>query len=72
MRISRLWESSTPTSNTETTGCSKWPSSKATASEEAMRTLRYVEPLSDARTMLADFFSILIEWSELQEWGQPS
>jgi len=24
-------------------------------------TLRYVEPLSDARTMLADFFSILLE-----------
>jgi hypothetical protein len=30
------------------------------ASEEARRTLRYVEPLSDARTMLADFFSILL------------
>jgi hypothetical protein len=40
-------------------GCSKRPSSKAAASEEARRTLRYVEPLSDARTMLADFFSIL-------------
>ena len=34
--------------------------SKAAASEEARRTLRYVEPLSDARTMLADFFSILL------------
>src|ERR1700704_541112 len=33
---------------------------KAAASEEARRTLRYVEPLSDARTMLADFFSILL------------
>jgi hypothetical protein len=32
------------------------PFSKAAASEEARRTLRYVEPLSDARTMLADFF----------------
>jgi hypothetical protein len=36
-------------------------SSKAAASEEARRTLRYVEPLNDARTKLADFFSILIE-----------
>ena len=33
--------------------------SKAAASEAAKRTLRYVEPLSDARTMLAGFFSIL-------------
>ena len=33
--------------------------SKAAASEEARRTLRYVEPLSDARTMLVDFFTIL-------------
>ena len=35
-------------------------SSKAAASEEMRRTLRYVEPLSDARTPLADFFSILL------------
>ena len=42
-------------------GCSKKLSSKAAASEEARRTLRYVEPLSDARTMLADFFSILLD-----------
>ena len=41
-------------------GCSKSPSSKAAASEEAKRTLRYVELLSDARTMLAGFFSILL------------
>jgi hypothetical protein len=34
---------------------------KAAASEEARRTLRYVEPLSEARTPLADFFSILLE-----------
>ena len=34
--------------------------SKAAASEEARRRLRYVEPLSDARTPLADFFSILL------------
>src|SRR5712692_2033869 len=40
-------------------GCSKRLSSKAAASEEARRTLRYVEPLNDARTMLADFFNIL-------------
>jgi hypothetical protein len=33
---------------------------KAAASKEARRTLRYVEPLSDARTPLADFFSILL------------
>ena len=38
----------------------KRPSSKAATSEEARRTLRYVEPLSDARTPLADFFSILL------------
>jgi hypothetical protein len=45
-------------------GCSKRPSSKAAASEEARRTLRYVEPLSDARTLLADFFSLLgASWS---------
>jgi hypothetical protein len=37
------------------------PSSKAAASEEARRTLRYVEPLSDARTPLAAFFSILLD-----------
>ncbi len=33
---------------------------KAAASEEARRTLRYVEPLSEARTMLEDFFNILL------------
>jgi len=42
-------------------GCSKSLSSKAAASEEARRTLRYVESLSDVRTPLADFFSILLE-----------
>ena len=36
------------------------PSSKAAASEEARRTLRYVEPLSETRTPLAGFFSILL------------
>ena len=44
--------------------CSKRPSSKAAASEEARRTLRYVEPLRDARTPLEDFFSILLERCE--------
>ena len=41
-------------------GCSKRLSSKAAASEEARRTLRYVEPLSDARTKVAGFFSVLL------------
>jgi len=38
----------------------KKSSSKAAASEEARRTLRYVELLSDARTPLANFFSVLL------------
>jgi hypothetical protein len=57
------------------TECPKSLSSKAEASEEARRTLRYVEPLSDARTLhgkrrgsarqvwageKSDFFSILL------------
>src|SRR5437870_13344824 len=50
-------------------GCSKWPSSKAAASEEARRTLRYVELLSDARTMLADFFNILPTLSKRSLYG---
>src|ERR1043166_6042345 len=37
---------------------------KVAASEEARRTLRYVEPLSAARTPLEDFFSILLEHEE--------
>ncbi|MEO8340684.1 MAG: pectinesterase family protein [Nitrospirota bacterium] len=41
-------------------GCSKRLLSKAAASEEVRRTLRYVELLSDARTKLANFFSILL------------
>jgi hypothetical protein len=41
--------------------CSKRPSSKAAVSEEAKRTFRYVERLSETRTLLADFFSILLE-----------
>ena len=53
---------SRPTGNYRA-GCSKRPSSKAAASEEARRTLRYVEPLSDARTPLVDFFSILLSLS---------
>src|SRR5436853_5859883 len=34
--------------------------SEAAASEEARRTLGYVEPRSEARTKLADFFSIML------------
>ena len=40
------------------------PSSKAAASEEVRRTLRYVEPLSEARTKLAAFFSILLLYEQ--------
>ena len=43
---------------THVDGGSKRPSNKAAASEEARRTLRYVELLSDARTKLAGFFSV--------------
>ena len=39
----------------------KKPSGKAAASEEVRRTLRYVEPLSAARTPLEGFFSILLD-----------
>jgi hypothetical protein len=43
-------------------GCSKGPSSKAAASEEAEAySLLYVEPLNEARTALEDFFNILLE-----------
>ena len=35
------------------------PFSKAATSEDARRTLRYVKLLSEARTKLADFFSIV-------------
>ena len=52
-------------------GCSKRPSSKAAASEEARRTLRYVEPLSVARTPLADFFSILLEVAVIDDLPRP-
>ena len=45
-------------------GYSKRVPSKAAASEAASRTLRYVESLSDARTPLADFFSILLSLLE--------
>ena len=47
-----------------TSGCAKRLSSKAAASEEARRTLRSVEPLSEARTTMADFFSILLTLRE--------
>jgi|CXWL01.1.fsa_nt_gi hypothetical protein len=65
---SRLWKNSVDGLNFPysvdagiTSGCSKRLSSKAAASEEARRTLRYGEPLSDVRTPLGDFFSILLE-----------
>jgi hypothetical protein len=48
-------------------GCSKRLSGKAAASEEARRRLRYVEPLSDARTPLEDFFSILLDITASEE-----
>jgi hypothetical protein len=41
-------------------GCSNSSSSKAAASEEARRTLRYIELLREVRTPLADCFSILL------------
>ena len=41
-------------------GCSERPSSEAAASEEARRTLQYVESLSDARTPLAGFVNSLL------------
>ena len=45
----------------ELSGCSKRPSGKAAASEGAETySSPYVEPLSDARTRLAGFFSIML------------
>ena len=41
-------------------GKTRHSAGKAAASEEARRTLRYVEPLNDARTKLTGFFSILL------------
>ena len=42
-------------------GCSKWPTSKAAASEMPRHTFQYVEALSDARTQLAVVFNNLNE-----------
>ena len=63
---------------TALTGCSKWPSSAAAASEEAQRTRGYAEPLSAARTKLADFFNILLgnrsgknSTLSLSDWCRP-
>jgi hypothetical protein len=51
-------------------GCSKRPSSKAAASEDPQAyPLGYVEGLNDARTLLADFFSILLD--QLNSKGEP-
>ncbi|MEQ1845936.1 MAG: hypothetical protein ABL983_10235, partial [Nitrospira sp.] len=44
----------------ESAGCSERPSSEAATSEEAKRTLRYVEPLSDVRTKREDFLNSLL------------
>jgi hypothetical protein len=53
----------------ELSGCSKRPSGKAAASEETETySSPYVEPLSDARTTLAGFFSILVG-GRCGEWG---
>ncbi len=43
-------------------GRSTRPSSKTAASEEVRRTLRYIEPLSDARPPLADFFNVRLDF----------
>jgi hypothetical protein len=53
-------------------GCSKRPFSKAAASEEVKRTLRYVELLSEARTPLGVFFSILLEQWTITEGQDQS
>ena len=53
-------------------GCSKSSSGAAAASEEARRTLRYVQSLSDARTKLADFFSILLGRNEFHSRADES
>ena len=50
----------------------KRPSGEAAASEEARRTLRYVEPLSDARTKLADFLSVLLGRNEFHSRADES
>ncbi len=55
-----------------TSECSKRPSSKAAASEGARRTFRYVEPLSDARTPLEDFFSILLKREKYSFKNRPT
>ena len=72
MHAKRSLTCTSETTETYRTGCSKRPSSKAAASEEARRTLQYVEPLSDARTPLEDFFSILLElfgsWNRRVVW----
>ncbi len=51
----------TMTTGKDRAGCSKVSSSKAAASEDPEAyPLGYVEDLSDARTMLAELFSILL------------
>ena len=52
-------------------GCSKRPFSKAAASEEARRTLRYVEPLSDLAP-LADTSILLMPHGHRFRWKGTS
>ena len=67
LHIWRSRETSPPT------GCSKRLSGKAAASEDPEAyPLGYVEDLSDARTPLADFFSILLDMSACIFEGQVS
>ncbi len=60
IRSSRILELRTSNPRVSRAGCSKRLSSKAAASAEARRTLRYVEPVREARTPLAAFFSFLL------------
>jgi hypothetical protein len=45
---------------------------KATTSEEARRTLRYVEPMSDARTAPADFQHPAMAKNDLAEYSNDT
>jgi hypothetical protein len=68
------WFARLPQQETVPAGCSKSPSSKAAASEDPEAyPLGYVEDLNDARTLLADFFSILPNQPNREEevWRKP-
>jgi len=62
--IKLRWPTCLVQEDNSSAGCSRRPPSKAAAIEEARRTFRYVEPLSEARTKLEDFFSILILYEQ--------